>query len=110
MLRRMEQLQMRVLKEDFSVRFQPQPEELERAEFLGEHFGKCILAGEVLPILEMPAEEHINRIETNRRFVIIGNGAAGTTAAEELRKRDRTCTIEIIGDEPGAVALTGNDC
>ena len=100
MLRRMEQLQMRVLKEDFSVRFQPQPEELERAEFLGEHFGKCILAGEVLPILEMPAEEHINRIETNRRFVIIGNGAAGTTAAEELRKRDRTCTIEIIGDEP----------
>jgi NAD(P)H-nitrite reductase large subunit len=35
-----------------------------------------------------------------RRYVIIGNGFAGTTAAEQLRKHDPACEITLIGDEP----------
>lgn len=34
--------------------------------------------------------------EKNERFLIIGNGAAGTTACEEIRKRNKNCTIELI--------------
>ena len=32
-------------------------------------------------------------------FTIIGNGAAGTTAAEQIRERDREGAIRIITDE-----------
>lgn len=32
--------------------------------------------------------------------MIIGNGVAGTTAAETLRKADPSCRIVLIGDEP----------
>lgn len=32
-------------------------------------------------------------------FIIIGNGAAGTTACEEIRKRNQKCSIEIISTE-----------
>ena len=35
-----------------------------------------------------------------KRFVIIGNGAAGITAAEELRRRDARASITICTDEP----------
>ena len=35
-----------------------------------------------------------------RRFVIIGNGAAGTYCAEQLRKDDAACDIVLIDDEP----------
>ncbi len=34
------------------------------------------------------------------RFVIVGNGVAGTTAAETLRKADAACSIVLIDDEP----------
>ncbi len=34
------------------------------------------------------------------RFVIIGNGAAGTYCAEQLRKDDAACEIVLIDDEP----------
>ncbi|HEV2124441.1 MAG TPA: FAD-dependent oxidoreductase [Chloroflexota bacterium] len=34
------------------------------------------------------------------RFVIVGNGVAGTTAAETLRKADPHCRIVLIDDEP----------
>ncbi|MDD3169761.1 MAG: FAD-dependent oxidoreductase, partial [Eubacteriales bacterium] len=37
--------------------------------------------------------------DKSERFVIIGNGAAGTTACEEIRKRNKKCTIEIISTE-----------
>jgi nitrite reductase (NADH) large subunit len=33
-------------------------------------------------------------------YVIIGNGVAGTTAAEQIRKRDRDGTITLITQEP----------
>jgi 3-phenylpropionate/trans-cinnamate dioxygenase ferredoxin reductase subunit len=35
-----------------------------------------------------------------RRYVIVGNGFAGTTAAEQLRKHDLSCEIRLFGDEP----------
>jgi NAD(P)H-nitrite reductase large subunit len=38
--------------------------------------------------------------ERDRRYVIIGNGVAGTTAAETLRKTDPNCSVTIFGDEP----------
>jgi len=35
-----------------------------------------------------------------KRYVIIGNGVAGTTAAETLRKNDANCSIQLITNEP----------
>src|SRR5262249_26927573 len=35
-----------------------------------------------------------------RRFVIIGNGIAGTTAAEQIRKADADASIILITNEP----------
>ena len=35
-----------------------------------------------------------------RRYVIIGNGFAGTTAAEQLRKADAAASIVMFADEP----------
>ena len=37
--------------------------------------------------------------EQPKRFVIVGNGVAGTTCAETLRKNDPTCEITLIGNE-----------
>ena len=36
----------------------------------------------------------------DRRYVIIGNGIAGTTAADTLRKNDPNCTIHLLTNEP----------
>jgi NAD(P)H-nitrite reductase large subunit len=36
----------------------------------------------------------------DRRYVIIGNGIAGTTAAEHLRKNDPNCSIHLLTNEP----------
>ena len=36
----------------------------------------------------------------DRRYVIVGNGVAGTTAAETLRKNDPNCSIHLLTDEP----------
>ncbi len=35
----------------------------------------------------------------HRRYVIVGNGYAGTTAAEQLRKLDAACAIALFTDE-----------
>lgn len=40
--------------------------------------------------------------ETNERFVILGNGVAGFEAAKAIRERNKTCSIEIISEEPYA--------
>lgn len=36
----------------------------------------------------------------HRRYVIIGNGFAGTTCAEQLRKNDPAASIVLLADEP----------
>lgn len=38
--------------------------------------------------------------EEPRRFVIVGNGAAGTTAAEHIRKHEPTADVCLIAGEP----------
>jgi NAD(P)H-nitrite reductase large subunit len=39
-------------------------------------------------------------MDISRRYVIIGNGVAGTTCAQMLRKNDPTCVIHLITNEP----------
>jgi len=39
---------------------------------------------------------------TGRRYIIIGDGAAGTTAAHSLRLADANATIAILSDDPHA--------
>ncbi len=38
--------------------------------------------------------------EVGKKYVIIGNGIAGTTCAQELRKNDPACDIWLITNEP----------
>src|SRR5258708_14003717 len=38
--------------------------------------------------------------QREKRYVIIGNGVAGTTAAETLRKLDPHCSIHVLTNEP----------
>src|SRR5215831_14580567 len=38
--------------------------------------------------------------EVGKKYVIIGNGIAGTTAAAELRKGDESCAIWLLTNEP----------
>lgn len=40
---------------------------------------------------------------SDRRFVIIGNGIAGTTAAEQIRKGDANASIILLTNEPYSV-------
>jgi len=42
----------------------------------------------------------VDTVGDTRRYVIVGNGFAGTTAAEQLRKHDPSCTITLFTDEP----------
>ena len=37
---------------------------------------------------------------SDRKYVIVGNGFAGTTCAEQLRKIDAACSIALFTDEP----------
>lgn len=98
-LRRMEQLSMQVMPEGFAVRFKPDDDDLKAAKAFGVHFAKCTLSGELLPWKGITQTERIQPAYSDRRFIIIGNGAAGITAAEELRKLDAGCSIELISRE-----------
>ncbi len=57
------------------------------------------------PYIHTKEEEYTNqgdlRLATHdRRYVIIGNGIAGTTAADTLRKNDPNCSIHLLTNEP----------
>jgi flavorubredoxin/NADPH-dependent 2,4-dienoyl-CoA reductase/sulfur reductase-like enzyme len=77
---------------------------------------KCLVCGEIVegdeppmacPVcgvgpdqfVEIPADETDFVSEKRERFVIIGNGAAGTAACEEIRRRNKVCSIEMISRE-----------
>lgn len=45
-------------------------------------------------------EESAFRKDTDETFLILGNGAAGISAAEAIRERNGTCAITMISDEP----------
>src|SRR5438132_14265960 len=47
-----------------------------------------------------PNKETLHLTTHDRRYVIIGNGVAGTTAAETLRKNDPNCSIQLFTNEP----------
>ncbi len=76
---------------------------------------KCLVCGEIFdasleicPVcgvgkehfVPVNAEETGYRRDTDDRYVILGNGAAGYYTAQEIRKRDRTGVIVMISDEP----------
>ena len=98
---RMKQLGMMTTGEGFAVRFLPDEADLKEAQRFGEYFAKCTAAGEILPREECSEDDttQTQAVCTDRRFIIIGNGAAGTAAAEELRKLDAGCSIELISRE-----------
>ena len=77
---------------------------------------KCLVCGEVIqgaappdacPVcgvgpaqfVKVAAEIVTFKKDSNEKFIIIGNGAAGTSACEEIRKRNATCGIEMISRE-----------
>ncbi|MDR3294208.1 MAG: FAD-dependent oxidoreductase [Clostridiales Family XIII bacterium] len=77
---------------------------------------KCLICGELVEGDEAPmacpvcgvGPEQFVEVEAGdtdfvsdvkASYVIVGNGAAGTAAAEEIRKRNQACTIEIISRE-----------
>lgn len=78
---------------------------------------KCLVCGEIIegdqppeacPVcgvgpeqfVEVAVEDVTFRKDTDERFVIVGNGAAGTAACEEIRRRNATASIEMISAEP----------
>lgn len=77
---------------------------------------KCLVCGEIIegpnppescPIcgvgpeqfVEVSVEEVTFSSDTTDKFVVIGSGIAGLSACDEIRKRNKTCSIEIISDE-----------
>lgn len=76
---------------------------------------KCLVCGEIFdssldtcPVcgvgreyfVEVDTEETDFRRDTEDFYVIIGNGTAGLSAAEEIRKRDKTASVVMVSDEP----------
>src|SRR5205807_4293920 len=47
-----------------------------------------------------PKQGEICLATHEKNYVIIGNGVAGTTAAETLRKHDPNCGIHLLTNEP----------
>lgn len=99
-MERMKQLDMKIIETAFGIRFEPDDNELALAEEYGQHLADCILNGEVKPFVHKEPEKALPEINTDKRFLIIGSGAAGTTVAQELRAVDKTAEITIIGREP----------
>lgn len=95
----MKQLDMEVADDGISIRFRPETDQLEELKAFGKHFATCVKNKETIPFEIHGRPDELRVEDTDRRFLIIGNGAAGTTAAEEIRKRDGTCSIEIISEE-----------
>lgn len=78
---------------------------------------KCLVCGELVPGAAAPAacpvcgagpEQFVPvdaeiaafKSEEAKSIIIIGNGAAGTAAAEAIRSRNRVCSVEMISEEP----------
>jgi NADPH-dependent 2,4-dienoyl-CoA reductase/sulfur reductase-like enzyme/ferredoxin len=49
--------------------------------------------------LAAPARIHVPHDPDVRRVVVIGNGIAGNTAADHVRRRHPDCSIDVIGEE-----------
>lgn len=99
-LDKMENLSMRTIKPAASVRFKPDEESLQLLTNFGLHIGRGVLHGEISDFKNKNIVAEVPHFNTNRKFVIIGNGAGGTAAAQHLRKLDSDCEIEIIDKRP----------
>jgi NAD(P)H-nitrite reductase large subunit len=53
-----------------------------------------------MPAASRRQREDGGQLNRDRRYVIVGNGFAGTTCAEQLRKLDPACSILLFTDEP----------
>lgn len=77
-------------------------------------FVKCLVCGavfeeaiEVCPVCGVGTENFVPyeeekeefRKDTKEKFLILGNGAAGLSAAEAIRERNETCSIVMVSDE-----------
>ncbi|PKM84303.1 MAG: pyridine nucleotide-disulfide oxidoreductase [Firmicutes bacterium HGW-Firmicutes-11] len=77
---------------------------------------KCVVCGAIVPgpappavcpvcgvgpeqFIEVAEYESLYRLDKEETFIIVGNGAAGTTACEEIRKRNALAVIELISAE-----------
>lgn len=75
---------------------------------------KCLICGEIFeegteicPVcgvgkenfIEVEVSENTHQNNTNEIVIVIGNGAAGLSAATALRERNATCSIVMISDE-----------
>ena len=82
----------------------------------GKRSWKCLVCGEIIeganppescPIcgvgpeqfVEVAVEEVTYSSDRAENIVVIGSGIAGLSACEEIRKRNKVCSIEIISDE-----------
>ncbi|MEG2198740.1 MAG: FAD-dependent oxidoreductase [Anaerovorax sp.] len=82
----------------------------------GNRAWKCLVCGEIIlgdqppeacPVCGVGPEQFVEvdvevvNFTSNKaeRFIIVGNGAAGTAACEEIRKRNALCEIEMISME-----------
>lgn len=101
MISRLYDLNMKVYKNGFRVRLKPNKAQLKEAFDFGYGFGLSVLKGEILNDKEIPPHsgECLECFDIEERIIIIGNGAAGTTACEEIRKRNKKCSIELISKE-----------
>jgi len=76
---------------------------------------KCLICGAVFdaslkecPVCGAGAENFVPyeeetteyKKDTGERYLILGNGAAGISAAEAIRERNETCKITMISNEP----------
>lgn len=75
---------------------------------------KCLVCGEIFdssleicPVcgvgkenfVEVEVDENEYKHNTNETFVILGNGAAGISAARSIRERNDTCSIILVSNE-----------
>lgn len=82
----------------------------------GKRRWKCLVCGEIIegpnppescPIcgvgpdqfVEVPYEEVTYSSSASDSIVVVGGGIAGLSACEEIRKRNATCSLELISDE-----------
>ncbi|WP_324825205.1 FAD-dependent oxidoreductase [Sinanaerobacter sp. ZZT-01] len=77
---------------------------------------KCLICGEIVegdeppqacPVCGVGPEQFVEvqqdlvtfQSSKDEKFIVIGNGAAGMSACEEIRKRNNVCSIEMISSE-----------
>lgn len=82
----------------------------------GKKAWKCLVCGEIIigdeapeacPVCGVGPEQFVEsevvnisyQSDKNEKFIIVGSGAAGTSAAEAIRLRNKVCAIEIITRE-----------